>query len=50
MRVRNGENAGKRVTHDLHHVELISEGGEVYNVDNIRVVTPKYHVEIHKGQ
>ncbi|WP_208717366.1 S-type pyocin domain-containing protein [Pantoea cypripedii] len=49
-RVRNGENAGKRVTHDLHHVELISEGGEVYNVDNIRVVTPRNHVEIHKGQ
>lgn len=48
--VRKGQNSGKRVFHELHHVELISEGGEVYNVDNIRVVTPKRHIDIHKGQ
>ena len=41
--------AGSRISHDIHHVEPISEGGEVYNVDNLRVNTPKNHVEVHKN-
>ncbi|MFW0755176.1 S-type pyocin domain-containing protein [Pseudomonas sp. H11T01] len=40
--------AGSRISHEIHHVELISEGGEVYNVDNLRVNTPKNHVEVHQ--
>ncbi|WP_323561590.1 hypothetical protein [Pseudomonas sp. Dout3] len=40
---------GMRQSHEIHHVELISEGGEVYNVDNLRVNTPKNHVEVHQG-
>lgn len=55
-RMRNGkaprarlvDSAGKRISHEIHHVELISEGGEVYNVDNLRVHTPKNHVEVHQ--
>ena len=55
-RMRNGkaprarlmDAAGKRISHEIHHVELISEGGEVYNVDNLRIHTPKNHVEIHQ--
>ncbi|KHS78603.1 type VI secretion system PAAR protein [Pectobacterium brasiliense] len=41
------EQAGKRRSFELHHVELVSEGGDVYNVDNIRVTTPKNHINIH---
>lgn len=41
--------AGSRISHDIHHVEPISEGGDVYNVDNLRVNTPKNHVEVHKN-
>lgn len=44
------EHAGKRRSFELHHVELISEGGDVYNVDNIRVATPRNHINIHSSQ
>jgi hypothetical protein len=45
--VRKNERAGKRVKVEIHHVKLISEGGAVYDVDNIRAITPKRHIEIH---
>lgn|GEM_PF-3751112 len=48
--VRKGERAGKRAKIELHHKKSISEGGDVYNVDNLNAVTPKRHVEIHKGE
>jgi len=41
------ESVGGRRSFELHHIQLISQGGEVYDVDNIRVVTPKRHIEIH---
>lgn len=47
-RARLMDTAGKRISHEIHHVELISEGGEVYNVDNLRIHTPKNHVELHQ--
>ncbi|WP_341869400.1 hypothetical protein [Pseudomonas kitaguniensis] len=40
--------AGSRNSHDNHHVEPISEGGEVYTVDKCRVNTQKKHVDAHK--
>ncbi|MFY0731740.1 S-type pyocin domain-containing protein [Pseudomonas sp. NFX15] len=40
--------AGMRQSHEIHHVELISEGGEVYDVDNLRVNTPRNHIEVHQ--
>lgn len=33
----------------LHHVTPISEGGGVYDMDNIRIVTPLSHNSIHYG-
>lgn len=48
-RARDGDMVGKRQTHDIHHVEQVSEGGEVYNVDNLRVNTPKNHIDVHKN-
>ena len=48
-RARRVDWAGSRLSHDIHHVEPISEGGEVYNVDNMRVNTPKNHVDMHKN-
>ncbi|EOL9040741.1 S-type pyocin domain-containing protein [Cronobacter sakazakii] len=47
--VRAQERSGKRVKMELHHKQEISKGGDVYNVDNLSVVTPKRHIEIHKG-
>ena len=43
-----GNRVGGRVKYELHHVDEIQHGGEVYNVDNLRVVTPKKHIDIHK--
>lgn len=40
----NGENA----RYEIHHIEHIKNGGAVYDVDNLSVVTPKRHVEIHR--
>lgn len=38
----------RRDSFELHHVDEIQDGGDVYNVDNIKVVTPKRHIEIHQ--
>lgn len=48
-RARNPDVYGKRKSFELHHVVPISEGGEVYDIDNIRVVTPAAHHKIHYG-
>lgn len=40
----NGENA----RYEIHHIENIQNGGAVYDVDNLTVVTPKRHVDIHR--
>lgn len=45
---RNRDAMGKRKSFELHHVELVSEGGELYGIDNLRVVTPKNHIDIHR--
>ncbi|WP_248917241.1 S-type pyocin domain-containing protein [Pseudomonas entomophila] len=41
--------AGKRISFELHHVERIADGGAVYDVDNIRVSTPKNHIDNHRS-
>lgn len=42
------EHAGDRMRFEIHHIEHIKNGGEVYNVDNLAVMTPKLHVQNHK--
>ncbi|MFJ2283426.1 S-type pyocin domain-containing protein [Pseudomonas sp. NPDC087803] len=39
---------GSKGSFEIHHVDPISQGGEVYNVDNLRVNTPKNHADIHR--
>lgn len=34
----------------LHHVDPIAKGGGVYDLDNIRIVTPTSHQQIHYGE
>jgi hypothetical protein len=41
---------GKRTKYELHHVIPISDDGEVYNLDNIRLLEPKQHIEIHSNK
>ena len=47
--IRFSDTAGARVKYELHHKVGLAEGGDLYNSDNINIVTPKAHVEIHKG-
>lgn len=48
--VRKNERVGGRIKYELHHVKPISEGGAVYDADNLRVMTPKRHIEVHKNK
>ncbi|WP_394346990.1 HNH endonuclease signature motif containing protein [Photorhabdus khanii] len=41
---------GKRSSFELHHVKSLKDGGSVYDLDNLQVVTPKRHVEIHSNK
>ncbi|HWH85162.1 MAG TPA: S-type pyocin domain-containing protein [Pseudomonas sp.] len=47
--VRAGDRVGKRVKLELHHVSSLSDGGQLYDIDNLRLLTPKQHLEVHKG-
>ncbi len=46
------EQVGSRKKYEIHHVMPISEGGSVYDLDNLRILTPKKHIETHsiKGE
>ncbi|WP_255141912.1 S-type pyocin domain-containing protein [Pseudomonas mandelii] len=46
---RKADRLGGQVKLELHHVNQISKDGEIYDMDNIRIVTPKRHSEIHNG-
>ncbi|NNB41966.1 S-type pyocin domain-containing protein [Pseudomonas chlororaphis] len=47
-KARQRDIVGKRAGFELHHVKWISEGGEVYDIDNLRVNTPKNHIDNHR--
>ncbi|WP_144922925.1 MULTISPECIES: S-type pyocin domain-containing protein [unclassified Pseudomonas] len=46
--VNKNERIGRRYTYELHHIKYISHGGEIYDLDNINLMTPKRHIEIHR--
>jgi hypothetical protein len=41
------EQVGGRQKFEIHHRHPISEGGEVYNMDNMVIMTPKAHIAKH---
>lgn len=43
------EHYGKIRKFEIHHVNEIQHGGAVYDIDNLRVVTPRNHKKIHKN-
>ncbi|MBE8614722.1 hypothetical protein CYG68_20505 [Morganella morganii] len=47
---RKKDRSGGRERFELHHDKPISEGGGVYDMDNLRVTTPKRHIDIHRGK
>lgn len=44
------EQAGGRTKFELHHKNEIANGGAVYDMDNLVIMTPKQHIEHHRGQ
>jgi len=46
--VKTSDRAGAAIKFELHHKVYVSKGGAVYDVDNIAVVTPRRHKEIHR--
>lgn len=45
--VPEGQSSGARQVFEIHHVEFISNGGAVYDVDNLMIMTPKSHIKLH---
>lgn len=45
-KVARSQAVGKNNAYVLHHVKPIQHGGGVYDMDNIIVVTPRYHQEV----
>ncbi|PHZ25991.1 HNH endonuclease signature motif containing protein [Yersinia bercovieri] len=46
-RTRLIDTVGGRYSFEMHHVKHVNDGGEVYNIDNLHVITPKRHIDIH---
>ncbi|WP_405388003.1 DUF6531 domain-containing protein [Streptomyces sp. NBC_01102] len=44
--VANQQAVGRNNKYVLHHVKPIQHGGGVYDLDNLVVVTPRYHAEV----
>lgn len=42
------EQVGKRKRFEIHHVINIQHGGIVYDIDNLRVNTPRNHIGLHR--
>jgi hypothetical protein len=40
------QKVGKRIKYKLHHKTPINKGGGVYDIDNLYIVTPRFHKEI----
>lgn len=43
------DNVGGREKYEIHHKQKIADEGAVYDVDNLTVLTPKAHIELHKS-
>lgn len=44
--VRNTQNLGGQKNYILHHKTPINQGGEVFDMDNLIIVTPRFHKDI----
>lgn len=41
------DHTGGREYYEIHHIIPISKGGDVYNIDNLGITSPKRHIDIH---
>lgn len=45
---KKSERVGSRKRYEIHHKTPIHAGGEVYDMDNMSIMTPRQHIEIHQ--
>ena len=43
------DRVGKRVKYEIHHKHRVSEGGSVYDLDNLIIMTTKGHIQTHRN-
>ncbi|MBJ9976128.1 S-type pyocin domain-containing protein [Pseudomonas sp. S75] len=43
-----GERVGGRIKYEIHHKVRIADGGDVYDVSNMIILSPKFHIEAHR--
>lgn len=48
-RAKAVDTVGQRRSFELHHAIPVSEGGEVYDIDNLSAMTPKHHIDTHRS-
>ncbi|WP_085710623.1 MULTISPECIES: S-type pyocin domain-containing protein [unclassified Pseudomonas] len=46
--VRVVDRVGQRMKFELHHSTTLASGGALYDSDNLRVITPKRHMDVHR--
>ena len=44
--LQTGDNYNQ-IKYNIHHIKPVEDGGDVYNLDNLIIVAPKTHDEIH---
>jgi hypothetical protein len=42
------DQVGDRKKFEIHHKQWIVNGGSVYDMDNLVILSPKKHIETHK--
>ncbi|MCU0090097.1 S-type pyocin domain-containing protein [Pseudomonas koreensis] len=42
------DNVGGREKYEIHHKQRIADKGAVYDADNLTILTPKAHIELHR--
>ncbi len=47
---KKSDRVGGRVKFEVHHAKEIQFGGEVYDIENLKVTTPRNHINIHKAK
>ena len=48
--VRKSDRVGSRKTFNIHHIHPVARGGAVYDLDNLLIMTPKAHIDIHRKE
>ncbi|WP_167275411.1 S-type pyocin domain-containing protein [Pantoea sp. Tr-811] len=42
------ERVGSRVKYEIHHIKSIRDGGGVYDSDNLVIISPRFHIDMHR--